>query len=69
MAQKLTAGFPPDLTISSGYVVRFRAVDPTSGADVAGVTITNAAMYVDDLLADTPTGADAPMPFLVPTDA
>lgn len=44
MAQKLAAGIPSSLDLTESWVLRFAAVDPTSGADVAGVKISNAAI-------------------------
>lgn len=41
MPQKLTAGIADNLVLADGYIVRFAAVDPTTGADVSGVTVTN----------------------------
>lgn len=48
MSIPLKTGFPDGITLSSGYVVRFRATDPTSGADVAGVKVSNASVFVAD---------------------
>jgi len=53
MAQPLTVSFPPDLLITDGWLVTIAAVDPTTGADVSGVTITEALMQVENL-----TGSD-----------
>jgi hypothetical protein len=53
MAQPLTVSFPPDLLITDGWLVTIAAVDPTTGADVAGVTITEALMQVENI-----TGTD-----------
>ena len=49
MAQPLTVSFPPDLLITDGWLVTIAAVDPTTGADVAGVTITEALMQVENI--------------------
>lgn len=47
MAQKLTANMPEGLVIGDGYILRWRAVDPTTGADVAGVVVSNVNVAVD----------------------
>lgn len=53
MGQKLTAGMPDDLTISGDYQIVFAAVDPTTGADVSGVVISNVNVTADDVLGGT----------------
>lgn len=49
MAKPLTVAFPPDLILTDGWVVTIAAVDPTTGADVAGVRITEALLQVEAL--------------------
>lgn len=49
MAQPLTVAFPPGLTLTDGWVVTIAAVNPTTGADVAGVRITEALIQVEVL--------------------
>lgn len=41
MAQKLTAGMPEGIVVGDGFIIRFRAVSPTDGSDVAGVVVSN----------------------------
>lgn len=36
-----TAAMPPNLDLDSGYTIRVTALDPTTGASVAGVVLTN----------------------------
>jgi hypothetical protein len=55
VAQKLDAGLPPDLDLTANYTLRFTAVSPTSGSVVAGVTVSNASLLVQQL---TPGTAD-----------
>jgi len=62
----MKAGLPPELIISDGYVLRFAALDPTSGAAVAGVSVSLATAEVERLSGDL--GDLAPQPMLVPTD-
>jgi hypothetical protein len=45
MPLPVKTGFPEELPISDGYQIIFAAVDPTTGADVSGVTITDASIY------------------------
>ena len=49
MAAKQSNPLPLDLQLSAGYVVRFSAVDATTGATVAGVTISDATIEVQNL--------------------
>lgn len=41
MAQSLSAAMPRDYDLDGGYVLRITAVDPTTGAAVSGVTVSN----------------------------
>lgn len=43
------AAMPPDLDLSAGYVVRVNALDPTTGAQVTGVTVTDFSLLVSDV--------------------
>ena len=45
----------PALPLISDYTVEWVAIDPTSGADVAGVTIQNPALYGIDLTGNVGT--------------
>jgi hypothetical protein len=47
VAQPLTVPFPPNLVLTDGWVVKIAAVDPTTGADVSGVEITEALLQVE----------------------
>ena len=66
----MTAGLPADCTLSAGYIVRLVALDPTTGASVAGVNLRDVSFFVTDLNSDgTTTGPDnTPLPLLVPSD-
>lgn len=37
----------PRATLSNGMTIAFEAIDPTTGAAVTGVTVTNVAVYDD----------------------
>ena len=45
MSQALTAAMPEDLDLPDGYVVTWAAIDPTTGADVSGVTVSGVSIF------------------------
>lgn len=47
MAEPLIAGIPPGIELDGSSIVRVVAVDPTTGAQVAGVTVSAFVMVVD----------------------
>lgn len=49
MSEKLTAALARDLVLGDGYIVRFAAVDPTTGANVTGVVVSNVNIDGDTL--------------------
>jgi len=49
MAQKLSAGLPENLDLTQPYTITFAALDPTSGAAVTGVVISNAQIHAANL--------------------
>ena len=55
MPEPLVAGLPPDMDLPDGYIVRFNALDQTSGAQVAGVIVKNVSIYGTPLGAGTTT--------------
>jgi hypothetical protein len=58
MARKLTGGFPPALDLLHGYVLRLTAVDPTTGALVSGVNVSNVAVMGTQVTPSTDDGTD-----------
>lgn len=46
MAQKIAAGMPGDMDLVAQYVIEFAALNPTTGAAVAGVKVSNAQLLV-----------------------
>jgi hypothetical protein len=66
MAQPLIASMPQDLDLSQGCTLRFDAVDPTTGARVTGVVITNGSIWANSVGADTGTTLDSGPFMLVP---
>lgn len=61
MSLPLKTGFPDGLTLSPGYIIRFRATDPTTGADVTGVKVSNVSIFGDT---DDPSAFDDAGPFM-----
>ncbi len=45
MSKPLTASLAPELDLPDGYVVTWAAIDPTTGADVAGVKVTDVSIF------------------------
>lgn len=66
MPAPLTAPMPPDLELDGNYTIRLTAVDPTTGAVVSGVTVSNLAMQVVDLTGQAGQGLDIGPYLLVP---
>ena len=60
------ASLPPGLQLSGAYVVRFTALDPTTGAPIAGVNITGAALQLNNLRGSAPAALEAGPFMLVP---
>lgn len=61
MAEKINAPMPRELDLGGGWQVVWAAVDPSTGAAVSGVVISNANVVAEDLTgglglpaADTP---------------
>lgn len=45
MSLPIDAGMPPDLDLPDGYVLTWAAIDPTTGADVSGVAVSNVSIF------------------------
>ena len=52
MAQPLTVALPPNLELWDGCILRFKAVDPTTGSNVTGVKISDIGIEVESTDAD-----------------
>lgn len=68
MAQKITASMPDGMDLDNSFTIQWAAVDPTTGANVSGVKVSNVGMLVSQL---TPGGVEALAvgPFkLIPVD-
>lgn len=63
MAAPLTAALPEGLVLDAGYTVTLDAVDPTTGAPVAGVVVS-AASIASVQLGVRPPLPDNPPPLL-----
>lgn len=44
MSLPVKTGLPDNLIIGDGYTIKWRAVDPTTGADVTGVKVSKATV-------------------------
>ena len=66
MATPVKVGMPQDLDLPDGYIVEWDAIDPATGADVAGVVINNVSMFGTQLDAGTGTTTDFGPFMLVP---
>lgn len=45
MSEALTASLPQLLDLPDGYVMEWSAINPTTGADVAGVVVSNVSIF------------------------
>lgn len=64
MAQKLTATIPPDLDLAEFYTIRFTALDPNTGDEVAGVNVSGCQIIASNI-ANTAGDALAAGPFML----
>jgi hypothetical protein len=66
MAQKLTASMPADFDLPPNFIVQLSAVDPTTGALVSGVNISNVAIMALPAVPGTDDSGFEPVgPFLL----
>ncbi len=65
MATPTEAGMPPDTELDNGCKVVFEAIDPVTGAAVAGVKFTAGLLYVDVTQGEVAGGTTGPF-MLVP---
>ncbi len=49
MAAPMKAGIAPGLDLTDDYVIQFTALDPSTGALNAAVTVSNVSLLVDNL--------------------
>jgi hypothetical protein len=47
MPAPLTVGLAPNVVLRGGYVLRVTALNPTTGAVVSGVVVSDVALQVD----------------------
>lgn len=66
MAKPVVAGLIPEIVATGDWIVRITALDPTTGAVVSGVKISEASIAVRNL--GQSQGQDAPLPLLVPVN-
>lgn len=70
MPQPLIANLPLELVMESGYTIRLNALNPTTGAEVAGVVVTDLTLQVRPVhigAGGTVDGLDV-LPLLVPVE-
>jgi ABC-type uncharacterized transport system permease subunit len=46
MAKPLIVSLPPDLELWEGCIIRVHGLDPTTGAEVAGIKVSNVTIEV-----------------------
>lgn len=64
MAAPIKATMPPGLDLGDSYTILIRAIDPTTGADVAGVVISDVSIMVDQLAGPSIKESDVEPPLL-----
>jgi hypothetical protein len=62
MAQKLTANLPPDFDLPANFIVQLTAVDPSTGALVSGVNVSNVALIAAPVTPSTEDGGSVFVP-------
>ncbi len=45
MSAAVTASLPPELDLPDGYIVTWAAINPTTGANVAGVVVSGVSIF------------------------
>jgi hypothetical protein len=65
MAQKLDVVLPRDTIIGDGWTIEWDAVDPTTGASVSGVVVTQANITAEDMSGGGGSGAFETGPFML----
>jgi hypothetical protein len=55
MSKKIKTAMPPDLDLDGAYIIEWDAVDPTTGASVAGVQVSDTSLGVEGSLGDAST--------------
>lgn len=58
MAQKINVNLPESVVIGDGWTVEWDAVDPTTGASVAGIVVSNANVTAADESVGVGTGTN-----------
>lgn len=65
MAQKINVDMPDDIVIGDGWTLEWDAVDPTTGASVAGVTVSEVNVSADDFVGGEGAGGELVGPFML----
>lgn len=64
MAVPYTAGMPDELDLGGGWTLRVTAVNPTTGAAISAITVSNLAILLNPL-GETAPGDLAVGPYLL----
>jgi hypothetical protein len=71
MAAPTKAGIAPGLDLTSDFIVQFTALDPSTGAVVTGVSVSDVSLLVENVnggdLGDQPAFGD-PLWISIPAD-
>lgn len=62
MAAPLNAPMPPDLVVGGSWRLVFAAVNPSTGAAVSGVTVSNVVIDADYITPDPDPDTIKPLP-------
>jgi hypothetical protein len=65
VAKKIKASLPSDLDLPDGYIVRWAAVDPATGAAVTGVKVSNVSLFGTALGTGDGSGGTITGPFML----
>ncbi len=65
MSKPLTASMPADLDLPDGYIVRFNAIDPNTGANIGGVIVSQVSIFGTLLDAGASGGTTVVGPYML----
>jgi hypothetical protein len=66
MPLPLVVTLPPNVHLSGGCIVRVAALDPTTGAIVTGVNVSDVSLEVDEISGGAPADLELGAWLLVP---
>lgn len=65
MSAPVIAPLPADLDLPDGYVMEWAAIDPTTGADVAGVVVSSVSIFGTALGTGSGNGGGVVGPYML----